>query len=466
MADFAAPLSAGAPQSVMDYANQQQQFGDISSLRNIQGASQANELQNKQRAMQISMLSGVLKEQDPDKQRDLINKIVPITNKLGPQQFDANMDVPTIRALIQSQVPPEKQAEMSNELRKAQMLAGIQTSEIKTDPFTGQFVRVNKLTGQQFPVGENMAGSASLPGQQGGTFPYDEQPSPTMNQIASNQPATQPAAPTGNPEFGFDLSTYKQDANALKLARKNAADFEKNRSAKDTAINNVFGTLDLLEPQLNAVHGGDWFDQARLRTEGIYGSQEAKDAAGATQNTTDLARQLSQLGQLSGGGGGRATKLDLTTLLQSKPDPYGNYPENNQSALNKVRSQVKNIDLENKFLGALKDANPLHIIPNEAYKVLDGLRNQYPISSVVDGKEVYNAENAQAFENAIPDAIQNPKNYIGKTKASDEAGNRLKKPAEGETSLDTPEAIGEAYRSKKITKEQAKSLLAKKHGME
>lgn len=91
-----------APTALNNLADQQAQ----NQFRNAATASQVQDIQAKQRAMQLSMLNGVLTEADPDKQKQLISNIVPIANKLNPSyQIDPNIDVPTIRALVQSQNP-------------------------------------------------------------------------------------------------------------------------------------------------------------------------------------------------------------------------------------------------------------------------------------------------------------------------------------------------------------------------
>lgn len=73
-----------------------------------QTAAAQQDQQAKARSMQLSMLSGVLNEPDPNKQRDLIGKLVPIANKMNPSyQIDPTVGVPEIRALVQSQRPLE-----------------------------------------------------------------------------------------------------------------------------------------------------------------------------------------------------------------------------------------------------------------------------------------------------------------------------------------------------------------------
>lgn len=110
MPDFN-PSAAGlpqlqAPQNAFDIAQNIATNDAQNQMRQAQTAGAMNELQQKQRGMQLSMLNGILTEPDPEKQRDLISKIVPIANRLNPSyQIDKNIDVPTIRALVQSQHP-------------------------------------------------------------------------------------------------------------------------------------------------------------------------------------------------------------------------------------------------------------------------------------------------------------------------------------------------------------------------
>lgn len=105
------PSAAGlptlnGPATAMDYGNQLAQQQSQQALQNAQTANQQNDLQAKQRSMQLSMLSGVLNEQDPEKQRRLLQNIVPIANKINPSyQISPDIDIPTARALVQSQIP-------------------------------------------------------------------------------------------------------------------------------------------------------------------------------------------------------------------------------------------------------------------------------------------------------------------------------------------------------------------------
>jgi hypothetical protein len=104
--------AAGLPQlqsnlqTPMDYSQQYMKNDLANQQSQAQTATIQNELQNKQRQMQISMLSGVLTEPDPEKQKAILSNLVPTVNKINPNyQIDPNIDIPTLRALVQSTHP-------------------------------------------------------------------------------------------------------------------------------------------------------------------------------------------------------------------------------------------------------------------------------------------------------------------------------------------------------------------------
>lgn len=457
--NIAGQQSLQQPASPLDYAQNIAQNDANTQFKNLQAASGATDLQQKQRSMQFSMLSGILNEPDPEKQRMMIGNIIPIANRLNPSfQIDKNIDVPTIRALVQSQVSPTEQATLANQ----RLLYGVKAMEIKTNPLTGQLVRVNKATGEESPL----TSAETLQYQTTGILPPPND-NRSMNDIvkAGNPQGIQPDPQ--QPAFGFPTSNYANDINSLKLARKNAADFDKNKQQRDMLANQTLAQIEALRPDLSNVHGGSAVNRAELAAGSVFGTGEEPAAKNAASLTQGLALNLSNLQQV--GGGGRAMKAALQTLLNSKPDPYGNYNENNISNLNHIESTVNQYKLETSFLEAYKDANPLHVIDNHAYDLFDALSKKFPIESVgKDGKVQFNQQNVQAFEDAIPDALSNPYNYMGKTNAKTQAESNLKSseslPQPTTTPIDTPEAIGSAYKSGKITKDQAKQLLAK-HGI-
>lgn len=378
----------------------------LNQLRQAQTSGAMNDLQQKQRAMQISMLNGVLNEQDPDKQRQILQNIVPIANKINPSyQIDPNIDVPTVRALVASQVSPEKQAELGNQLKIAQIYGGAKVNEITKDPATGQLVRVNKATGEVSPLSPADSASYNATGQ-----------------ILGGESA-QPSQSS----FGFGASGYAANPNALKLAQKTTADYDKNRAQRESLINDLDNKVTLLEPDLKSVQGGSDVNKLGLRLGNIYGSDEAKAANDASSQSQGLALDYSQLQQAMGGTGGRAMKAALQTLLASKPDATNNYQETNLKSLTSIKNMVNTAKLQDEFLDSYKEANPNKVIDNNAYQLFDALAEKYPLISK-DGK-TFNNGNVGAFKDAIGDAIQNPYNYIKKPNAASQAQGSLKQSA-------------------------------------
>lgn len=421
-------LAAPGAYSDAQQANQQnvQQQGMIAQTanQNMGALNQQNDLQAKQRQMQLSMLSGALNEPDPDKQRQILQNIVPIANKINPSyQIDPNIDIPTVRALVQSQITPTEQAQLQNQRANAQLLAGIKSSEITKDPMTGGLVRVNKLTGEKTPVTPQDAAQYQTTGidpsapQPTGIFP---QPNPQISGPPSPQ---QVQPPPQQPPFGFPLSSYANDLPAMRAAQKNTTAIEANKEQKDSLIRDIRSQLDILQPDLAQVNGGNLVDNAKIAAGALYpgGSDQYNAADAAKTNAQGLALNLSKLQQI--GSSGRTTVAALSTLLNSKPDPTAHNQQNNLDNLAHIRGTVENYDAENNLLLAYKDANPMHLVDDNAYKLYDSLQKQFPITTVDDkGHTSFNPQNVQALNAAIPDALANPQKYIN---AKTEAGNAL-----------------------------------------
>lgn len=505
------------PANPIDIAQQQQSQLAQNNQRTAAAAGDINDMQAKQRSMQLSMLSGVLNEPDPVKQQQLLQNIVPIANKINPSyQIDSNIDIPTVRALVQSQVSPTEQATLENNLQRAQMVNSLKAQTVTTYPATGQKIIIDKYTSAQRPIttqeNEYYNATGQLPGEQGtaqipanatGIFPNLGVARQNFDNFRTQaQGGAVPIPPgggqplTGNElggesaqtAFGFPQSSYVTNPNALKLEQKNAAAFEQNRGQRDILADQAEQKLNELEPDLvgtkdasgnvtGGVQGGPGiWKKLGFAAEGLSpsGSTELNTATQADAETKDLANTLSQM-QVQPGS--RGTKIALQTLLASKPDPYNQTPEANQKLLTNARTAINQYKLETDFLDAYKDANPQHIIDNKAYDLFDALQKQFPLSTIdKTGKPTFNGDNVAALRDAIPDALSNPSKYLN---AKTEAQSRLRQPnqtsaptqpqqptaAQGQqTRIDTPEAIGAAYQSGKITEAQARALLAN-HGI-
>lgn len=433
----AAANAVGSPPNALMQANEIANQQAQNNMRTAQAAGGVQDLQDKQRSMQLSMLSGILNEPDPEKQRDLIGKLVPLANKMNPSyQIDSTVGVPEIRALVQSQVSPTEQATLANSLQRAQMVNGLK-AEVMSKDALGNPVITNKTTGEvRYPNAQESAyyeASGQLPeGQESG------QPAPQSTGIFPNMAQTQPQgvrpAPQANPlnptqqvqpALGFDQSSLMRDPNALKQAQKNTAAIEANRQQKATLINDIRSNIEQLEPELEQTKGGG-YNAPLLQLGKIIGTDQGVAADAASTNAQGLALNLSKLQQI--GSSGRTTVAALQTLLNSKPDPYNHYQANNLDNLNHIKGTVENYDAENSFLDAYKDASRFHVVDDNAYKLYDALQKQFPITTVDDkGHTTFNAQNVQALKDAIPDALQNPTKYLN---AKGEAQNSLKQPSQ------------------------------------
>lgn len=475
-------FGAQAPQSLpVINAPQQLQNIDAQQAQNQQrmaetaGATQG--IQQKQRGLQLNMLSGILNEPDPDKQRDLAGKIIPIANKLNPSyQIDPNADIGTIRALVQSQVEPTTQATLMNNLARAQMMNTLKAQQVEKDPATGQLEVVDKINGTRRPISgaenEYYSATGQLPGEQGG----GEAPSnPTgifPNMGARSQLPTRMqngAVPIpaggGQPLTGDELGKQNQpqeiignsllnNPNALKLAQKNTAEFEKTKQQRQTIIPQIQEQIAALEPDLATAKGGG-YENLPLRAGTFLKTDQGLAADRASQLTPGLALALSQL--QTTGGGTRAVKAVLQTLLSSKPDVFGNDSTTNISNLNHIKSTVNTYDLETKFLDAYKEApnNPSHTIDTKADNLFSALLKKYPLESVdKKGIVTYNADNARSFEDEIPLALANPSKYLN---AKNEAEGRLQQPQQNNapTEVNTKLQAATSQQQTPIIKTQA-----------
>lgn len=218
----------------------------INQYRTAQTAGAMNDLQQKQRSMQLSMLNGVLAEQDPDKQRDIINKIVPIANKLNPSyQIDPNIDVPTIRALIQSQVPASDLPTYQMNQAKANFynrLAGSgqqQQAPQQTDSNGQQPAQPNAAV-QPPAQGAQPAAQPSNGGMTAGSILQDPN---TAAALSIFDPAGATAL-TGVQKLQYESPQGKAATAKAEAEAKNAVDAAKGVTGIDSRIQNAINILD------------------------------------------------------------------------------------------------------------------------------------------------------------------------------------------------------------------------------
>lgn len=248
------------PTAINSLADQQSQ----NQYRNAQTNSAVQEMQSKQRAMQLSMLNGVLTEPDPEKQRQLISNLVPIANKLNPSyQIDPNIDVPTIRALVQSQHPPENIPTSPDYLQGAGanlsplIKQGLQSGQLNlkdvitaqsNNPFlnvgggTGETNTEAPSAGQNQPPGDYQSAISQLPPSMQPTVKAiieGRETPPSPNSRAPGAQALLQAVNMVDPTYDFTNAAKRQTT---------AKDFASGSSANSvTSLNTLAGHLDKLD---------------------------------------------------------------------------------------------------------------------------------------------------------------------------------------------------------------------------
>lgn len=464
-APAAAANAVGSPPNALMQANEIANQQAQNNMRTAQAAGGVQDLQDKQRSMQLSMLSGILNEPDPEKQRDLIGKLVPLANKMNPSyQIDSTVGVPEIRALVQSQVSPTEQATLANSLQRAQMVNGLK-AEVMSKDAMGNPVITNKMTGEvRYPNAQESAyyeASGQLPGGQESGQPAPQSTGIFPNMAQSKQPPPMMQNPVQQPpsDFGFTPQTINPKEYQSNLGvTKN---WQQTDEANRPVIESINQEIANMRPNIDVVHGGSLWDRAGLSVGGVLGTGERPAADQLDAQGNNLALLASQLGSSKGG---RGSVLQLKTLLASKPNS-ANYQENNTELANELQQRVGTLQNESALFNAYINANGNtgHTLDNNAYKLADALDKQFPLitKDPQTGKNIYNEDNANAWREAIPDAIANPNKYLS---AKNEAQGKLQQPAQvlqsnqPQTPIKTPDDVGAALQSGKITEQQARQL--------
>jgi hypothetical protein len=261
MFDSSLNLPAYTPDNALDIGNQLQNTALLQQHQGIANQTAQQDLQDKRRSMQLSMLSGILNEPDPQKQRDLANNIIPIANKLNPSfQIDPNADVPTLRALVQS-TQPLTNIPASGYLQspEAQNLTPI----IKAGLQSGQLNLKDVLAAQSQNPFMNIGGNASAPAPQSASSPGQTDYSSALSQLPPSMQPTVKAIIEGR-EFPPSPNSRAPGAAALVQAvnavdpsfdfvnagkrQSTAKDFASGNSSNSvTSLNTLAGHLDSLQ---------------------------------------------------------------------------------------------------------------------------------------------------------------------------------------------------------------------------
>lgn len=213
-ADWGAPVgnamgqaaaAVGAPVNALTQANDIQSQMARNNALTGQTANAVQDLQQKQRQFQVSMLNGVLALPE-EQQGDALSKVVPMMNRMGPTQFDESMTPSTAKMYVMSTMPADQMPMYQMNAAKAAMFshaaqqqgAGQQGAPQVSAPQTPS---AGGQAGTPMPTGTPMPGSGSAPIPQGGGAP-----------LPPNSPLlTDPYAPLYDPA-GVAAAKAQQDA--------------------------------------------------------------------------------------------------------------------------------------------------------------------------------------------------------------------------------------------------------------
>lgn len=399
---------------VLQANNIQDQLAKQNALTG-QTAQELTDTQQKQYGMQASLLAGLAKL-PPDQYAQAAQHIIPIANQLGTRQFDPTIDQQTAGLIAAGGVSAPEQATLANNLQRAQMLNTLKAQDVVTDPNTGQKVVIDKMTGQQRPVtpqeNEYYNATGQLPSQ-GGTTPGMPQngsgmlfspPQQQQQSSASQQLPTTMQQPQQQSPFGFNLS----DTNPLEN-KKNLTltqQWQQADQANRPLFENMQDKIAAMRLQIPKIEGGSALSNLAVNAGRIVGTDRAQAAQELNSQANDLATMATQLQGAKTGS--RGSVLQLKTALASKPNST-NYPNVNNDLLDEMEGKVARADADSSLYNAYIQANPHKTLDNNANKLADALDKQFPI---LDKNGKLNPDNLAQWKAAIPDAIQNPKQYL------------------------------------------------------
>lgn len=252
----------------------------------------------------------------------------------------------------------------------------------------GRLYMVDKIAGTMTPLSATGTGTQTI-GQSDG---------------AANQPS-----------FGFDTSTLPSDPAALKGMQKTDQLRKKAYDTNSPIINNMLNTLDEMEPNYNLYNTGVAAPEWRAAGEKAIGMQGGTAAANIDKGSNSLATDWQKFQYVPGG---RGSVLGLKTILGSKPG-LDQPAETNRNISSDIRAKLSDYDLSEKLNDRYRELSPLKIADSNADNLNEALSRIYPLKTVDQktGQTAFHPENAAAREQAISDAIANPKKYIAQAQS-------------------------------------------------
>lgn len=419
------------PTLTNDLINQQV----MNQARQAQTAGAAQDMQLKQRGMQLSMLAGLDNILDPDKRAEAQPHVIAMANKLNPSyQIDPSIDESTRRALIMSGVPVEQQPQYGMMQQQAGLLGALR----------------DRLTGQPAQPSSAMAGGMPSPAAQGPMASPGSGNSLDGAPGSLTDPNTMALMAVVNPNMATALANvqktqYESPAGKGEAAKteaqgKNIAEAQKRALEANEGYQQVAQTIDSLERLINDPNLPELKDIRSAKTQAELSQRfpfiDDKKAADAynTFSTINESETINAIRDLASTGQIRMTRT-LESIINKG---YLIDPDASQKAKLQQAHAIKT-ELKNSAIAA-----------------------QNVSSQMSGGATITYGTPYPGAAGQLPAQMQpQPGN------AASQAQGALKQPApQTGTAIDTPEAIKAAFNAGKLTKEQAVMMLKAKHGFE
>lgn len=413
------------PALTNDLINQQV----MNQARQAQTAGAAQDMQLKQRGMQLSMLAGLDNILDPAKRAEAQPHVIAMANKLNPSyQIDPSIDEGTRRALIMSGVPVEQQPGYG--------LA--QSNTAINQALLGALGGAPAAAGGANPDGGMPSSAANAPAAGIGSAPAISAPQGSMS------PQAQELLAIARPEASKALQgtpLYKQQATQAETVGKNTAEAQKHALESNEGYQQVEQTIDSLkrlidDPDLPQSSYGIPA-KAQAWTSQNFGDQKTANAYN-TFSTINESETINAIRDLANTG-----QIRMTRTLEN------------------IINKGYLIDPDASKTAKLQQANAIKTeLKNSAIAAQNVSTKMSGSGSTGEYSAPYPAQSSAASQ--LPAQMQpQPGN------AATQAQGALKPPVpQTGTAIDTPEAIKAAFNAGKLTKEQAISLLKAKHGFE
>lgn len=409
-----AASAVGAPINTLTQANDiQGQIAKNNALTSQTGNA-VQDVMDKQRKFQLSMLNGVLTLPE-EQQAGALSKVVPMMNRMGPTQYSEDMTPATAKLITMANVPTEAIPQFQMMQSQAGLLNALRDKFAPAVQTQGNVPSANVApNGNSLPPGTPMPTNGVINGAQpipqGGGTPIDPD---ALNLMALVKPDTANAM-TNIQKLQYESPQGQAAIAQGKRQGEQAAEAKKGAIESGEGYNQVEQTIEALKklsdnPDLpQSLYGipakqQAWFSQN-------FGNQKTANAAN-TFNTINESQTINAIRDLAATG-----QIRMTRTLEN---------------------------IINKGYLIDPDASP-EAKKEQANAIETELRNSMIAAQNVNAK--MNGGQQQQYTSPLNPPLSNANNASSSTQ-----------------SYNSPEAIGQAYQSGKITKEEAKQLLVN-HG--